>query len=166
MVSAHHPAAHRRGGAHSRGVGLGLLLVASPSSSAHLGRHGNSFKSRTRGAVPKANWDELRAAGAALGASASGMPGVDWELVQREIGALPSNPALPTGGPSIVKAGWPWCLAGLGPEATVHGDAHLGNIMWHRGQLKLIDFDMTAVGPAGMDLAYLVLMLHPGHQAM
>ena len=41
----------------------------------------------------------------------------------------------------------------------MHGDAHLGNIMWHHGEMKLIDFDMTAVGPAGMDLAYLVLML-------
>ena len=37
------------------------------------------------------------------------------------------------------------------PEVCVHGDAHLGNIMWHRGQLRLIDFDMTAVGPAGAD---------------
>ena len=44
-------------------------------------------------------------------------------------------------------------------EVCVHGDAHLGNIMWHRGELRLIDFDMTAVGPAGADLAYIVLML-------
>ena len=41
----------------------------------------------------------------------------------------------------------------------VHGDAHLGNIMWHQGEVRLIDFDMTAVGPAGADLAYIVLML-------
>ena len=31
--------------------------------------------------------------------------------------------------------------------------------MWHQGEVRLIDFDMTAVGPAGADLAYIVLML-------
>ena len=36
-------------------------------------------------------------------------------------------------------------------QVCVHGDAHLGNIMWHRGQLRLMDFDMTAVGPAGAE---------------
>ena len=34
--------------------------------------------------------------------------------------------------------------------------------MWHEDRLRLIDFDMTAPGPAGADLAYLVLMLRLG----
>ncbi|CAK9101013.1 APH domain-containing protein [Durusdinium trenchii] len=56
----------------------------------------------------------------------------------------------------------PWCCqirCPALPQACVHGDAHLGNIMWHEDRLRLIDFDMTAPGPAGADLAYLVLML-------
>jgi aminoglycoside phosphotransferase (APT) family kinase protein len=44
---------------------------------------------------------------------------------------------------------------------VVHGDSHAGNIM--RGDaaaaLQLIDFDMTAVGPAGSELGFLAMML-------
>eukprot|EP01050_Picozoa_sp_SAG11_P011414 SAG11_NODE_1208_length_5521_cov_4.088528_3_plen_56_part_00 len=31
--------------------------------------------------------------------------------------------------------------------------------MKHEGELRLIDFDMTAVGPAGSELGFLALML-------
>ena len=38
------------------------------------------------------------------------------------------------------------------PEVCVHGDAHLGNIMWHQGNLRLIDFDMTGELFKGLNL--------------
>ncbi|CAJ1398136.1 unnamed protein product [Effrenium voratum] len=71
--------------------------------------------------------------------------GVDWDFLADEIRSLSSNDLLPSG---LTAA-----------TVCVHGDAHLGNIMWHKGELRLIDFDMTLLGPAGFDLAYLVLML-------
>ncbi|CAK9101058.1 APH domain-containing protein [Durusdinium trenchii] len=85
--------------------------------------------------VPEANREELHSRG------------VDWAFLAREIQELPTNTALPSG------------TAVSSRKACVHGDAHLGNIMWHEDRLRLIDFDMTAPGPAGADLAYLVLML-------
>lgn len=89
---------------------------------------------RLQSLVPEKNAEQLAA------------EGIDWDFVSKEIRALPFNDALPRNGVTT-------------STVCVHGDAHLGNIMWHRGQLRLIDFDMTAVGPAGADLAYLVLML-------
>lgn len=63
--------------------------------------------------------------------------GVDWGFIEREISALPECPLLPET-----------------RTVTVHGDVHEGNLVWGAaggGQhLKLIDFDMTAVGPAGV----------------
>ncbi|CAE7930674.1 unnamed protein product [Symbiodinium sp. KB8] len=89
---------------------------------------------RLLGLVPETNKLEL----AALG--------VNWDYIAAEVKSLPVCPELPTKGLTS-------------RSVCVHGDAHLGNIMWHRGELRLIDFDMTAVGPAGADLAYIVLML-------
>ena len=56
---------------------------------------------------------------------------------------------------------------GLLPQtatATVHGDIHEANLVWTsvdktKRQLKMIDFDMTAVGPSGSDLGFLALAL-------
>lgn len=95
--------------------------------------------------------------------------GVDWQFLADEIHGLPSSGALPCEGVTTFKAtrqrsrllesqpgfGYqtnpcPTKSATSSPgEACVHGDAHLGNIMWHHGQLRLIDFDMTSVGPVG-----------------
>eukprot|EP01051_Picozoa_sp_SAG22_P017314 SAG22_NODE_2640_length_2347_cov_2.132117_2_plen_222_part_00 len=64
----------------------------------------------------------------------------------------------------------------LARTVAVHGDSHAGNVMRGRGggaaadgaaeaaaaaarRLKLIDFDMTAVGPAGSELGFLAMML-------
>ena len=49
------------------------------------------------------------------------------------------------------KLSGPFCRACHLLQVCVHGDAHLGNIMWHQGHLRLIDFDMTAVGRAGAE---------------
>ena len=74
--------------------------------------------------------------------------GVDWLFVEREIAALPTLDLLP-----------------VTATATVHGDIHEANLMWTAdgGQtsrkLKMIDFDMTAIGPAGSDLGFLALAL-------
>ena len=46
------------------------------------------------------------------------------------------------------------------PTVTVHGDSHMGNIMRDTDErLRLIDFDMTARGPAGSEFGFIVLML-------
>ncbi len=73
--------------------------------------------------------------------------GVDWTFVEREIAALPTLDLLP-----------------VTPTATVHGDIHEANLMWTaedqaNRELKMIDFDMTAIGPAGSDLGFLALAL-------
>ena len=69
--------------------------------------------------------------------------GVDWGFVAAEINGLPSNALLP---PT--------------PIVTVHGDSHSGNIMKDdAGELHLIDFDMTARGPAGSEWGFITLML-------
>ena len=73
--------------------------------------------------------------------------GVDWGFLEREIAALPSLDLLPQT-----------------PTATVHGDIHEANLVWTSAdkaerQLRMIDFDMTAVGPAGSDLGFLALAL-------
>ena len=69
--------------------------------------------------------------------------GVDWEFIASEISGMPDNPLLPAT-----------------PTVTVHGDSHTGNVIKDsNGQLRLIDFDMTARGPAGSELGFLVLML-------
>lgn len=73
--------------------------------------------------------------------------GVDWSFLDHEIAALPTLDVLPHT-----------------PTATVHGDIHEANLMWTTGnqesrKLKMIDFDMTAIGPAGSDLGFLALAL-------
>ena len=73
--------------------------------------------------------------------------GVDWEFLEREIAALPRLGLLPQT-----------------PTATVHGDIHEANLVWTsvdkaERQLKMIDFDMSAVGPSGSDLGFLALAL-------
>jgi len=69
--------------------------------------------------------------------------GVDWGFVAAEINGLPSNPLLPST-----------------PTVTVHGDSHSGNIMKDdTGELHLIDFDMTARGPAGSEWGFITLMI-------
>eukprot|EP00928_Gymnodinium_smaydae_P075715 TRINITY_DN58734_c0_g1_i1.p1 TRINITY_DN58734_c0_g1~~TRINITY_DN58734_c0_g1_i1.p1 ORF type:complete len:374 (+),score=49.29 TRINITY_DN58734_c0_g1_i1:47-1168(+) len=84
--------------------------------------------------VPKANRESLESAG------------VNWDFLASEIDCLRSDPALPQDGAST-------------RIVCVHGDSHVGNIMWHDSSLRLIDFDMTAPGPAGSEFAYIVLML-------
>lgn len=79
--------------------------------------------------------------------SSLALQGVDWGFVESEIAALPTLDLLP-----------------VTSTATVHGDIHEANLMWTTEdhttrQLKMIDFDMTAVGPAGSDLGFLVLAL-------
>ena len=73
--------------------------------------------------------------------------GVDWLFVEREIAALPTLDLLP-----------------VTATATVHGDIHEANLIWTADEqssrkLKMIDFDMTAIGPAGSDLGFLALAL-------
>ena len=69
--------------------------------------------------------------------------GVDWDLIASEIAAIPSCELLPAS-----------------ETTTVHGDSHVGNLCYNAdGELKLIDFDLTAIGPAGVDLGFIVLML-------
>ena len=73
--------------------------------------------------------------------------GVDWAFVEREIVALPTLDLLPTTA-----------------TVTVHGDIHEANLVWTSEdksdrKLKMIDFDMTAIGPAGSDLGFLALAL-------
>mmetsp|Transcript_79247 Transcript_79247/g.201680 ORF Transcript_79247/g.201680 Transcript_79247/m.201680 type:complete len:419 (-) Transcript_79247:72-1328(-) len=76
--------------------------------------------------------------------------GVDWDFVAAEIVSLPSKAA----------SGLLPCNGLLGRTATVHGDSHGGNVMRDgSGNLRLIDFDMTAAGPAGSEFGFLVLML-------
>lgn len=72
--------------------------------------------------------------------------GVDWTFIEQEIHNLPEDPVLPSDG--VTRQ-----------IVTVHGDSHPGNIMWHQGSLRLIDFDMTSLGPAGSELGFLALML-------
>merc|ERR1711924_287291 len=61
--------------------------------------------------------------------------GVDWNFLAAEIQSMPTLDALPHSGITA-------------HTVFVHGDAHAGNIMWHQGQLRIIDFDMAAPGPA------------------
>lgn len=72
--------------------------------------------------------------------------GVDFDFIRAEIDELRVSSLLPTT-----------------PTVTVHGDSHLGNVM-HRvagdcASLRLIDFDLTAPGPAGSEFGFIVLML-------
>ena len=49
------------------------------------------------------------------------------------------------------------------PLALLKTKKHVGiGVVPAQGELRLIDFDMTLLGPAGFDLAYLVLMLSLG----
>ena len=71
--------------------------------------------------------------------------GVDLGIIASEIAGLRSSPLLPAT-----------------PTVTVHGDSHFGNIMHEEqadGALRLIDFDLTAPGPAGSEFGFIVLML-------
>jgi Ser/Thr protein kinase RdoA (MazF antagonist) len=44
-------------------------------------------------------------------------------------------------------------LAGAGDTGLIHADLHLGNALFHRGEVKLIDFDDCGTGPRLYDLA-------------
>lgn len=71
--------------------------------------------------------------------------GVDFEFVSAEVAGLRNSSLLP---PT--------------PTVTVHGDSHLGNVMHKTADdraLRLIDFDLTAPGPAGSEFGFIVLML-------
>lgn len=71
--------------------------------------------------------------------------GVDFDFINAEIAELRFSSLLP---PT--------------PTVTVHGDSHLGNVMHVEvgdNTLRLIDFDLTAPGPAGSDFGFIVLML-------
>lgn len=71
--------------------------------------------------------------------------GVDFEFLRAEIAELRVSSLLPAT-----------------PTVTVHGDSHLGNVMHQEtgdNALRLIDFDLTAPGPAGSEFGFIVLML-------
>jgi hypothetical protein len=71
--------------------------------------------------------------------------GVDFDFISAEIAELRASPLLPAT-----------------PTVTVHGDSHLGNVMHvdvGDNALRLIDFDLTAPGPAGSEFGFIVLML-------
>lgn len=69
--------------------------------------------------------------------------GVDWDFLASEIAGLRTSALLPE--------------TAVG---TVHGDSHMGNLIRDSdGKLKLIDFDLTAPGPAGSEFGFVVLML-------
>lgn len=71
--------------------------------------------------------------------------GVDFDYLRAEIAELHISSLLPAT-----------------PTVTVHGDSHLGNVMHEKAgdkNLKLIDFDLTAPGPAGSEFGFIVLML-------
>lgn len=44
-------------------------------------------------------------------------------------------------------------LAGTGDTGLIHADLHLGNALFHRGAVKLIDFDDCGTGPRLYDVA-------------
>ena len=43
--------------------------------------------------------------------------------------------------------GWPTSSAGSDEGGLIHADLHLGNALFQRGQVKLIDFDDCGTGP-------------------
>jgi hypothetical protein len=88
-------------------------------------------------AVPPARRAELEA------------DGVDWSEVDCEIAGLKDSTLLPAGPRGV-----------LASTVTVHGDGWWGNLVRDaNGRLHVIDFDMTAPGPAGSELAFQVLCL-------
>ncbi|MDP3712479.1 MAG: phosphotransferase [Mycobacteriales bacterium] len=52
-------------------------------------------------------------------------------------------------------------LAQDGPQVTVHGDLHAGNVLPTRDALHVIDWETTTTGPAGADVARLAALLAP-----
>jgi hypothetical protein len=75
--------------------------------------------------------------------------GVDWQWLDREVAGLPESCLLPPGPRGV-----------LARHCTVHGDSHPRNLMWDGDhKLRVIDFDLTAPGPAGSELGFLTLML-------
>lgn len=66
-----------------------------------------------------------------------------WDLLPREVRARFS----------AVDARMVDVLAGEGDVGLIHADLHLGNALFHRGGVKLIDFDDCGTGPRLYDLA-------------
>ncbi|MEF2277496.1 phosphotransferase [Deinococcus sp. YIM 134068] len=72
----------------------------------------------------------------------------------------------------VIEAGWPTLAALLDPVedvpgglGLVHADAHPGNLLWHGGEVRLIDFGRLGWGPFLLDVAEGVLDLDPPERA-
>lgn len=52
-------------------------------------------------------------------------------------------------------------LAQDGPQVTVHGDLHAGNVLPATDALYVVDWETASTGPAGVDAARLAALLEP-----
>lgn len=56
-----------------------------------------------------------------------------------------------------------WRESAPGPEVTVHGDLHTGNVLASAEALHVLDWELADRGPAGLDLGRLVARLPVAH---
>ena len=60
------------------------------------------------------------------------------------------------------RPGWPRSWGRVDDFGLIHADLHLGNALFHRGGVKLIDFDDSGTGPRLYELAVALWELRDG----